>query len=281
MNNVGKGKHKKNGVITVPIIFRKNYIYTVHQGDTLYSIAQRYKSSVEEIVRVNYLFPPVTDPGLIFPGDVLVVPNLLKTGKVSYIVKPGDSINRIAFRFSTFTDLVSGINNVENPNFIYPTQQLNVSAFIYEIQMGDTLSAISRRFGIPLVSILRANQGRPGFQEDVIWSGFHLILPLPTSRNIVVWTPLPGTRVGTGQRIEGQARAFEANVLHQLRDANNVIVSNERFTTADIGAPAYGNFISTIPFDRNPSSNTGELWVYTRSANDGSIQDLVRTTVYF
>jgi LysM repeat protein len=247
----------------------------------VYSIAQRFQSSIEEIMRVNHLFPPVTDPGLIFPGDVLVVPNLFKAGKVSYIVKPGDSIGLIAFRFSTFTDLVSGINNIENPNFIYPNQPLNVPAFIYEVQTGDTLYTISRKFGISFLSLSRANHGRPGFQEDVIWPGFHLILPMPTSRNIVVWTPLPGTRVGTGQRIEGQARAFEANVLHQLRDANWVIVSNERFTTADIGAPAYGNFISTLPFDRSPSSNTGELWVYTRSAKDGSIQDLVKTTVYF
>jgi LysM repeat protein len=268
-------------VTTVPIIFRGSSLYTVRQGDTLYSIAQRFQSSVEEIMRVNHLFPPVTDPGLIFPGDVLVVPSLLNTGKVSYIVKPGDSIGLIAFRFSTFTDLVSGINHVENPQLIYPNQALNVPAFIYEVQMGDTLYAISRKFGIPLLSLSRANQGRLGFQEDLIWPGFYLILPLPTSRNIVVWTPLPGTRVSTGQRITGQARAFEANVLHQLRDANGVIVSNERFTTADIGAPAYGNFVSTLPFDRNPSSNTGELWVYTRSAKDGSIQDLVRTIVYF
>lgn len=256
-------------------------MYTVHHGDTLYSIAQRYKSSPEEIMRINHLFPPVTDPGLIFPGDVLVVPNLLQTGKVSYIVKPGDSINSIAFRYSTYPDSVSGINNLENPNLIFPNQQLNVPAFIYEIQMGDTLTKVSRRFGIPLFSISRANQDRPGFQEDVIWPGFHLILPLPTSRNIVVWTPLPGTRVGTGQKIDGNARAFEANVLHQLRDANGVIISNERFTTADIGAPTYGNFISTLPFDRNPTANFGELWVYTRSAKDGSIQDLVRTIVYF
>jgi Immunoglobulin-like domain of bacterial spore germination len=83
------------------------------------------------------------------------------------------------------------------------------------------------------------------------------------------------------QRIEGQARAFEANILHQLRDTNGVIVSNERFTTADEGAPEYGNFNSTLPFDRTPTSNRGELWVYTRSAKGGSIQDLVKTKVYF
>lgn len=84
-----------------------------------------------------------------------------------------------------------------------------------------------------------------------------------------------------GQRTEGQARAFEANVLHQLRDTNGAIVSNERFTTADEEAPEYENFTSTLPFNKTPTSNTGELWVYTRSAKDGSIQDLVKTKVYF
>jgi hypothetical protein len=108
-----------------------------------------------------------------------------------------------------------------------------------------------------------------------------LILPLPTSRNIVVWSPFPETRVFPNQRIEGQARAFEANVLHQLRDTNGTVASKERFTTANIGAPEYGRFTSNLPFDRTPISNTGELWVYTRSAKGGSIQDSGKTTIYF
>jgi LysM repeat protein len=263
------------------VVFKKNYIYTVREGDTLYSIARRFGSSVEAIERANHLFKPVSDPGLIFPGDVLVVPSLSETGKVTYIVKSGDTVSGIASRFSTFSDLFSGINNLENPNLLFVNQGLVVPVFIYEIQSGDTLSSISRRFGISLSNITKANQDRPGYQEDFIWPEFHLILPLPTSRNIVVWSPFPGTRIVHNQRIEGQARAFEANVLHQLRDTNGIIVSNERFTTADIGAPAYGRFTSTLPFDRTPTSNTGELWVYTRSAKDGSIQDLVRTTIYF
>ena len=70
-------------------------------------------------MRANHLFYPVTDSGLIFPGDVLVVPNLSKTGKVTYNVKSGDTVSGIASRFSTFSDLVSGINNLENPNLIF------------------------------------------------------------------------------------------------------------------------------------------------------------------
>ncbi|RBW68584.1 LysM peptidoglycan-binding domain-containing protein [Bacillus taeanensis] len=263
------------------IVFKKNYIYTVRRGDTLYSIARRFGSTVEAIERANHLFEPVTDPGLIFPGDVLVVPSLSKTGKVTYVVKSGDTISHIAARFSTFIDLVSGINKLENPDLIFPDQQLIVPAFIYEIQSGDTLSAISRRFGVSLSKIQKANQDRPGFKLDLIWPEFYLLIPLPTSVNIVVWDPLPGMKVRNGQRIEGNARAFEANVLHQIRDDNGVIVSNERFTTADAGAPEYGNFTNTLPFDRTPTTNNGELWVYTRSPKDGSIQDLVRIKIYF
>lgn len=263
------------------IVIKKSYIYTVSEGDTLYSIARKFGSSVELIERANHLFEPVTDPGLIFPGNVLVVPTLVEVGKTVYIVKSGNTVSGIASRFSTFKDLVGGINNLENPNFISPNQKLIVPAFIYEIESGDTLSSISRRFGISIVNITKANQDRPGYQEDVIWPEFYLIIPLFTSQNVVVWSPLPGTRFINGQKIEGQARVFEANVLHQLRDNNGIIVSNERFTTANGGAPKYGDFSSKVPFDKSSTSSIGELWVYSRSAKDGTIQDLVKTKIYF
>ena len=95
---------------------RRNTIYTVRKGDTLYSIAQRYKSSPEVILRANHLFQPVTDPGVIYIGNVLVVPSLLSIGQVTYIVKVGDELNQISSKFSTYVDLISGINKVENPN---------------------------------------------------------------------------------------------------------------------------------------------------------------------
>lgn len=263
------------------IITNKDFIYTVRKGDTLTSIAKRFVSSVNAIEQANHLVKPVADPNLIYPGNVLVVPNQSVSGKVTYVVKPGDTIIGIASKFSTFIDLVSGINKLADPKLIFPNQQLVVPVFIYEIQSGDTLSAISSKFGIPLSSITKANQGRPTFHENLIWPKFHLIIPLPTSKNIVVWTPYPGTKIVSGQILQGQARAFEAALNHELRDANGVIVSNERFITADEGAPEYGNFSSTLPFDRKPTSTTGELHVFTRSAKDGSIQDLVKVKVFF
>ena len=177
------------------MVVKKNYIYSVRAGDTLYSIARRFGSSVDTIVQANHLFEPVTYAGYIFPGNVLVVPSLLEAGKVTYMVNFGDTASGIAYRFSTFPDLVTGINNLSNSNYIFANQGLVVPAFIYQIQAGDTLSSISRRFGISISTITKANQNRPGFQGDLIWPEYYLILPLPTSRNIVVWSPFPGTRI--------------------------------------------------------------------------------------
>lgn len=55
--------------ITVPYSPPEAIIYTVNPGDTLFSIAQRYGTSVQNLITFNYL----DDPNLIYPGQRLVV----------------------------------------------------------------------------------------------------------------------------------------------------------------------------------------------------------------
>lgn len=45
--------------------------YTVVQGDSMFSIAQRFGVSLDALIAAN---PRITNPKLIFPGDVLCVP---------------------------------------------------------------------------------------------------------------------------------------------------------------------------------------------------------------
>lgn len=270
-------------MISLSISTGTNFIYTVQPGDTLYAIANQFDSTPEAIANANYLFPPVTNPDLIFPGQVLVVPSNQQNGlSTFYIVAPGITLNSIARRFTANLDLIAGINpNIDDPNMIFPGQQLLVPAFIYNVEPGDTIFQIEQRFGIPRSTIIRANLDRPGFSPDTIWPGFSLIIPLPTSENIAVITPLPGTVISSGQRVAGWARAFEGTVLHQVQDRNGVVVSRERSVMSSQGAPAYGWFDSSLPFDRQPTSNIGQVWVYTRSTRTGEIQDLVQLKVYF
>ncbi|ARI77863.1 LysM peptidoglycan-binding domain-containing protein [Halobacillus mangrovi] len=265
----------------MPMIQTKGLIYTVKSGDTLYSIAARYGSTVAAIESANHLFPPVTDRGLIFPDDVLVIPTSTSDPIVSHIVTNGDTLMAIAQTFDTYVDLLAGVNKLANPNLIVVGQRLLVPAFTYEVVSGDTLYAIASVYGVTVSDLEEANADRPGFQRDVIWPNYQLIVPIPTSRNIFVTNPLPGSTISNGQQFEGYARAFEAVINYQMRDGNGVVVTDERYAMADEGGPAYGVFSTTIPFDRQPTSNTGELWVYTISAKDGSIQDLIKIRVYF
>src|SRR5690606_2037632 len=123
------------------------------------------------------------------------------------------------------------------------------------------------------------NEGRPGFSLDLVYPGYRLLIPFPSSRNIVVIRPYPGELIRSGVQVEGFARTFEANVLFQIRDEHDLTVSNERYTTSTSGGPSYGYFAVHLPCDRVPSTRMGTLWVYDRSAKDGSIIDLVQVPV--
>jgi len=268
----------------VAIIEGIHYLYTIRPGDTIYAISQRFGSPLQLIEQTNALFPPFTDPGLIYPGQLIVVSEtgIGQRSEISYIVSPGDSLYSIGQRFSATPDIMAGLNpQVSNVNLIYPGIPLNIPAFIYEIEMGQTLYGLSRGLGIPLNQLIMANQGRPGFSPDVLFVGYRLIVPLPLSRNIVVFRPLPGTRVEPGQAIEGIARAFEASIDYQVRDDHGVIVTNERHLTTSAGAPVYGSFSTALILDQTPTVPAGELWVYSRSARDGRIIDLVQVRIYF
>lgn len=55
--------------IVVPLSPPEAIIYTVLPGDTLYRIAVKYRTYVDNLIRFNYLAPPYT----IYPGQQLVV----------------------------------------------------------------------------------------------------------------------------------------------------------------------------------------------------------------
>ena len=267
----------------MPIMFGTHILHTVRPGDTVYSLAIQYESTVDAIARANTLYPPFVDPYVIYPNQILIIPKLISSETVTlYVVQQGDTVGAISQQFLAYPELLVGINlTIHHPNFIFPNQQIQVPAVIYEVESGDTLAAISERTGLAIPVIIQANARNLHFSPDILMEGMRLIIPLPMSENIVVTQPFPGSVIRHNQVIAGYARAFEANVLYRVVDDNEVIVTDETFTTAEAGAPAYGRFRDRIPFDRQPTAAAGVLQVYTRSAVDGSVQDLVQTRVLF
>ncbi|WP_126425241.1 LysM peptidoglycan-binding domain-containing protein [Brevibacillus marinus] len=267
----------------MPISPGTHVVYTVRSGDSLSSIADQFGTSVPALLQANALYPPITDPNLIYPGQVIVarIPGMSQQSAVLYQVAQGDTLFRIGERFSVGVDLLAALNQLQDPDFLRVAQLLTIPAFVYEVEPGDSLYRISRRFGVSLSALVRANRNRPGLSPELIYPGFRLVVPLPSSTNIAVLQPLPGTRVVPGQRLSGLARAFEATIQYQIRDAAGRVVTGERAITTSEGAPAFGQYNVAIVFDQPPLARTGTLMVYVRSARDGSIQDVVEVPVTF
>ena len=82
---------------------------------------------------------------------------VVQTDGTTYIVQAGDTLSEIAQRFGTTYQSLAAINNIADPNRIYPGQEILIdgaateapaaSAVYYTIQPGDTLSGIASTYG--------------------------------------------------------------------------------------------------------------------------------------
>lgn len=97
-------------------------IYTVRKGNTLFAIAQLFGTTAQDIARYNGIVYPYT----IYPGQKLRIPVENPTPPQYYFVRPGDNIYSISYRYALDPNEVIAINNLEDPNAIYPGQRLTL-----------------------------------------------------------------------------------------------------------------------------------------------------------
>lgn len=97
--------------------------YTVRPGNTLYAIAQFFGTTVKKLAETNGLSCPYT----IYPGQELVIPVEAIKSPRYYVVRPGDTIISIADRYGLEIDDILSLNNLEDPNVIYPGQILRLT----------------------------------------------------------------------------------------------------------------------------------------------------------
>jgi LysM repeat protein len=108
--------------------------YVVKRGDTLGSIAQRFRTTPGAIMAAN----GISNPNLIYVGQLLNIPRTTTTvhppkttrprgtfGRV-YIVQPGDTMFAIAARFRRDVWDIARLNGILNLNHIYAGQALYI-----------------------------------------------------------------------------------------------------------------------------------------------------------
>lgn len=147
-----------------------NYSIVIQQGETLSGIAYKYGTTVEELVQLNN----IQNPNLIYVGNTLLVPNTTNTTSISkgiimYTIQRGNTLSGIARRYGTTVQILTELNNIQNPNLIYsgnvikiplnsPIETNDTGHILYTVQRGDYLSRIARKYHVTVRQIVILNQ---------------------------------------------------------------------------------------------------------------------------
>ncbi|WP_425449856.1 LysM peptidoglycan-binding domain-containing protein [Dethiothermospora halolimnae] len=101
------------------------FTYTVEPGDTLYNIADRFNTTISNILVFNY----IPNPNMLYPGQNLIIP-YSPPEAIIYTVKPGDTLYAIAKEYNAKIDVILDFNYLPNPDVIYPGQQLVIPPYL-------------------------------------------------------------------------------------------------------------------------------------------------------
>lgn len=176
----------------MPVILgqEEQVTHVVRAGENLYRISLRYGVDLDELIRVN----GITDVRRVLVGQTLVIPGLTSPDSgdevvnplvagtpVTHVVQPGESLTIIANQYDTTVEQIIQANNLANPNRILRGQELKIwttesvdstvdvvaedaetaaeanAMVAYEIQPGEDLSQIARRFGMAWMTLAEIN----------------------------------------------------------------------------------------------------------------------------
>jgi LysM repeat protein len=187
--------------------------YTVQRGDTLGQIAREHGISLSELVRANN----ISNPNLIFPGQVLTIPGQGGSVDVTHVVVRGDTLNKIAASYGASVSSIVSANAISNPNIIRVGQEIlvpsggqrstsnstgsdisNRNGQYHVVRRGETVRQIAAQYsGVSADDIIRAN----GIINGIIYAGAALYLSGPGhvasgSQGAVSYTVRSGDRLG-------------------------------------------------------------------------------------
>ena len=199
--------------------------YIVQRGDTLWSIAKKFNTNVNDLKKANNLVN-----NTLYVGQNLVVPDYYtaEDTNITYIVKRGDTLYSIATQYGVSVNDLRNYNNLTS-DLLSIGQQIKIPSSqtvitpseddiinepnTYIVQLGDTLYSISRKFNVPINDIKIANN----LTNDILRVG--QMLQIPTSNistnNIIVYT------VKKGDSLYAIAREYNTTI-DDIKQLNNL-----------------------------------------------------------
>lgn len=155
-NNLSVGQVLKLSYDSENEDIKESNIYTVKKGDSLWLIANKYGTTVDELKNANNL-----KSNTLSIGQTLIIPEKKEnTNKISYVVKKGDSLWLIANKYDTTVEKIKSTNNLKS-NTLSIGQVLVIpssSEFItYTVKKGDSLWLIANKYNTTVDNIKKLN----------------------------------------------------------------------------------------------------------------------------
>ncbi|MEI3251667.1 MAG: LysM peptidoglycan-binding domain-containing protein [Candidatus Gastranaerophilaceae bacterium] len=151
INNLTSNILSTGQLLKIPSALLPESTYTVKKGDSLYSIANKYNTTVDELKRINNLTSNILSIGQVLKLPSDKVSDVEKEeNTISYTVQKGDSLYSIARKYSTTIDKIKDLNNLTT-NLLSIGQVLLIPTdtnleTTYTVQKGDSLYSIAKKY---------------------------------------------------------------------------------------------------------------------------------------
>ncbi len=152
--------------------------YYVQKGDSLYSIANKFDTSIDTIKSMNKLTSNTLQVGqmLVIPTSQSI-PAPTEPDYTVYIVLPGDSLYSISKKFNTSVEELVSLNGLQSVALKIGQKLLIPNTYTgyitYTVQKGDSLYNIATKFNTTVDQIKQLNQ----LSSNTLQIGQQLLIP--------------------------------------------------------------------------------------------------------
>lgn len=162
INNLTSNILSTGQLLKIPSALLPESTYIVKKGDSLYSIANKYNTTVDELKRINNLTSNILSIGQVLKLPSDKVSDVEKEeNTINYTVQKGDSLYSIARKYSTTIDKIKDLNNLTT-NLLSIGQVLLIPTdtnleTTYTVQKGDSLYSIAKKYNTTVDRLKQLN----------------------------------------------------------------------------------------------------------------------------